>query len=83
MILRVDEVVYQVVTPGEPEENGRCCLNGVGVDVGSVVIAGAAVFRVLVGGPGSETVGPLVSGRLELEVSRETRQREPRTHLGP
>ena len=66
-----EEVVYQAVTPGEPEQNGRCCLNGVSVDIASVVVAAAALggssrdFAV-VGrpNPGSELVGPLAAGGL-------------------
>ena len=71
-----EEVVYQVVTPGEPEQNGRCCLNGVGRDMESVMVVGPAA--VLTDGSvmiGSEVVGPLVTGGLELDVSGETRQR--------
>ena len=48
-----EEVVYQVVTPGEPEENGRCCLNGVDVDsLSAAVVQGGleAGGRVLAGG---------------------------------
>jgi len=70
-----EEVVYQVVTPGEPEQNGRCCLNGVGRDRGSVMTVGPAA--VLADGSAividSEVVGPLVTGGLELDVSGETR----------
>ena len=69
-----EEVVYQAVAPGEPEQNGRCCLNGVGVGIVSVVIAGVAV---LTGGSPmiGSVVGPLVAGGLEFDVSGETRQR--------
>ena len=66
-----EEVVYQAVTPGEPEQNGRCCLNGVSVDTVSVVVT-AAVLGVSLRGfgvvgrpnPGSEVVGPLAAGGL-------------------
>ena len=61
----VEEVVYQAVTPGEPEENGRSCLNGVNAEVVPVAIMGAAV---LLGGSmiDIEVVGPLVAGGLGL-----------------
>ena len=75
-----DEVVYQAVAPGEPEQNGRCCLNGVGVDVAPVVVTGVefeAVVRVPVDGCtiGDVPVGPLVADGLELDVNGEMRRK--------
>lgn len=72
-----EEVVYQTVAPGEPEENGRCCLKGVGVDImseeaeTSEAWVGASVGRPEVG---SGVVGPLVAGGLEFDVGGKTRQ---------
>ena len=82
-----EEVVYQAVSPGEPEQNGRCCLNGVGVDVASVVVTRVefeAVVRVPVGGSTiGEVVGPLVADGLKLDVSDETRRKTAQTHPNP
>ena len=70
-----DDVVYHEVTPGEPEQNGRCCLNGVVAGAGFVVLSGVA-RRVSVGGSTiGETVGPLVALGLELDVSGEIRRK--------
>lgn len=69
----VEEVVYQAVTPGEPEQNGRCCLNGVGVVF--IVIAGVVVLADISVTIGPEVVGPLIAGRLELDVSGKTRKK--------
>ena len=64
MISSVEEAVYQLVTPGEPEQNGLCCLNGVDVDVVLVAVGGLVI------GSGStldsEVVGPPVVDGLEL-----------------
>lgn len=88
MMSCAEEVVYQVVKPGEPEQNCRCCLNGVNVNVASVVGAGGAVLRAFVGGSrgptvDSEMVGPLVAGGLEPDVSCRTRKNSTRAHLDP
>ena len=64
-------MVYQAVTPGEPEQNGRCCLNGVGPEVSRVGVT----VEVVVGGPGSMagagTVGWSVVEWLGLDVRGE------------
>ena len=64
----MDEVVYQEVNPGEPEQKGRCCLNGVGVGA----VSTAVVEMVLSPGDSlidSGVVGPLALGGLKLDVS--------------
>ena len=70
-----EDVVYQVVTPGDPEENGRCCLNGVDNDALFAAGERSALFEargVSTGGSmiefGSATVGPLFTGGPELDV---------------
>ena len=85
-----EALVYHVVTPGDPEENGCSCLNGVGVDdsVGFVMSG----IDADVSGIGSLAVGPLVAAaggvlkRLKLGVSNGnpiTRWLWNRTHLCP
>lgn len=66
------EVVYHVVMPGDPDENGRCCLNG--VRLGEVDVEGAgidveveAALKMEVAGTIGSTVSPFAGGgRLEL-----------------
>ena len=86
-----DELVYQVVIPGDPDENGRSCLNGVGVGVPvgfATVEMGARVSEAR-WSIGSEVVGPLVPTggvlkRLKLDVSDGVPiARRLWTHLGP
>ena len=79
MISSGEEVVYQDVTPGEPEQNGRCCLNGVGPVVSRVGV----VVETFVGSAGSGMVDRSVVGRLELDVRGETWKKKPQTHLDP
>ena len=69
----VEEVVYQVVTPGEPEQNGRCCLNGISSEMAPIVAAGTAVS--VDGSAIDSEVGPLVAGGLGPDVSGETRKK--------
>lgn len=57
MISWAVEVVYQVVMPGDPDENARCCLNGVRLDAAEVECRGAgteAEAAAGVGGTGAE-----------------------------
>jgi hypothetical protein len=49
------EVVYHVVTPGDPDENARCCLNGVRLDVEDEAVGGG-------GGTGADEGGMTVAG---------------------
>jgi hypothetical protein len=75
----VEEVVYQMVTPGEPEQKGRCCLNGVNGDELVLVMGKVALeveARELAGCEsvgrseiGWEMVGPVVVGGLRPDVS--------------
>jgi len=80
----VEEVVYQMVTPGEPEQKGRCCLNGVNGDELVLVMGKVALeveARELAGCSeagcesvgrseiGWEMVGPVVVGGLRPDVS--------------
>lgn len=64
----VEEVVYQVVTPGDPDENARCCLNGVrfeGGEVGRPEAGLVGAWVVSVGCTIGSTAGPLAGGWLE------------------
>ena len=76
----VDKVVYQVVTPGEPEQKARCCLNGVGGGVVLVVIV-EMVLSASESLIDSEVVGPLAPGGLELDISVGTRKKNLRHTL--
>ena len=58
-----EALVYHVVIPGDPDENGRCCLNGVcvGVPAGFATIEMGVTVLGSSSTIGSEVVGPLVA----------------------